>query len=72
MTALDTGNRDFRSDIRVGVRAFTIIESLAMLVALAVFTLMCLGAAKHRQVWPFDHPATSPAKPFQTVPPHRQ
>lgn len=34
--------------------AFTVIESLAMLVAIMVFTVIIAAIMRQRQIWPFD------------------
>jgi len=38
---------------------FTVIESVFMIVALFVFTWLCLGVLNKRQMWPFER--TEPA-----------
>lgn len=36
------------------VTGFAIVESLAMLGAILVFTWICFGVAKKKEFWPFD------------------
>ena len=35
-------------------RGFSLIESIAMLVAIGVFSWICLGVLKLKKIWPFD------------------
>lgn len=35
-------------------RAFTVIESLAMIVVIMVFTLIVAAVMRQRKMWPFD------------------
>ncbi len=36
------------------IAGFSLIESVAMLVAIAVFSWICLGVLKLKKLWPFD------------------
>jgi hypothetical protein len=53
MIPLVSADNNHRQGVRGFANAFTIPESLAMLVALFIFTFMCLGVAKKKQLWPF-------------------
>lgn len=35
-------------------KGFSLVESIAMLVAIGVFSWICLGVLKLKKVWPFD------------------